>query len=223
MGRSGVVCSLWYGASKCNGSPTMDTFFGAPWVAAATQARIVTFSGGQGYNLGALIENACKWCRVPKGQVGWGICYSWVKQPLGLWCTCRGIWCYAGEMPTQWVSGWLWVKCTTSAECKPIRIAESSVMDGWNDRYLTQCRFCFHKGVFRKFRERCRTEYSEGTAMAWVRFGVLAGYCRWNGYGHVWLTCFFFKERWSCLIDHRLSLENQMSSPFPRDFTKKFF
>jgi hypothetical protein len=26
----------------------------------------------------------------------------------------------------------VWVKCTTSAECKTIRIAESSVMDGWN-------------------------------------------------------------------------------------------
>jgi hypothetical protein len=26
----------------------------------------------------------------------------------------------------------VWVKCTTSAECKSIRIAESSVMDGWN-------------------------------------------------------------------------------------------
>jgi hypothetical protein len=26
----------------------------------------------------------------------------------------------------------VWVKCTTSAECKSIRIAESSVMDSWN-------------------------------------------------------------------------------------------
>jgi hypothetical protein len=30
MGRSGVVCSLWHGASKFIGSPTMDTFFVAP-------------------------------------------------------------------------------------------------------------------------------------------------------------------------------------------------
>jgi hypothetical protein len=26
----------------------------------------------------------------------------------------------------------VWVKCITSAECKSIRIVESSVMDGWN-------------------------------------------------------------------------------------------
>jgi hypothetical protein len=26
----------------------------------------------------------------------------------------------------------VWVKCTTSRECKSIRIAESLVMDGWN-------------------------------------------------------------------------------------------
>jgi hypothetical protein len=33
----------------------------------------------------------------------------------------------------------VWVKCTTSAECKPIRIAESSVMDGCKDHYIAQC------------------------------------------------------------------------------------
>ena len=41
----------------------------------------------------------------------------------------------------------VWVKCTTSAECKSIRIAESSVMDGWDDRCLAQCRFCFSKWI----------------------------------------------------------------------------
>ena len=44
----------------------------------------------------------------------------------------------------------VWGKCTTSGECKSIRIAESSVMDGWNGRYLAQCRFWFTKGCFRK-------------------------------------------------------------------------
>jgi hypothetical protein len=29
-GRSEVVCSFWHGASKCSGSPTMDTFSVAP-------------------------------------------------------------------------------------------------------------------------------------------------------------------------------------------------
>jgi hypothetical protein len=71
----------------------------------------------------------------------------------------------------------VWVKCTTSAECKPIRIAESSVMDGWNGRYLAQCRFYFQKGVFGKVEKGagrstrrippwhgCGSEYSQGTA-----------------------------------------------------------
>jgi hypothetical protein len=40
----------------------------------------------------------------------------------------------------------VWVKCTTSRECKSIRIAESSVMDGWDDRYLAQCCFGFKSG-----------------------------------------------------------------------------
>jgi hypothetical protein len=81
----------------------------------------------------------------------------------------------------------VWVKCTTSAECKPIRIAESSVMDGWNGRYLAQCRFCFQRW-FRKNGERCRTEYTEGTVVARLWFRVLVGYYRGNGGGHVWLT-----------------------------------
>jgi hypothetical protein len=41
-------------------------------------------------------------------------------------------------------------KVATSSECKSIRIAESSVMDGWDDRCLAQCRFCFSKVDFRK-------------------------------------------------------------------------
>jgi hypothetical protein len=70
----------------------------------------------------------------------------------------------------------LWVKCTTSAECKSIRIAEYSVMDGWDDRCLAQCRFWFSKDVFGGNEEGCRTEYLEGTAVAQIRFGVLVGY-----------------------------------------------
>jgi hypothetical protein len=71
----------------------------------------------------------------------------------------------------------VWVKCTTSAECKPILIAESSVMDGWNGPYLAQCRFCFTKVFSEKWR-RCvgrstrrvlpwhgdGSEYLQGTA-----------------------------------------------------------
>jgi hypothetical protein len=95
-------------------------------------------------------------------------------------------------------------------------------MDGWKDHYIAQCNFGFKSG-FRKNGERCRTEYSEGTAVARGWFGVLVGYCRGNGDGHVRLT-WFYKGRWSCLIDHRISLENQMSfPPFPRDFTIKVF
>jgi hypothetical protein len=150
------------GSTNCNGSLTMDTFSMAPWVGAVTQARFVTVLG-----VGVQAENP-HWIMsyreymttagsvIPKGRVAWGICNSWVKQPLGLWCwgipllavdlmlrwaseklrsdACHGIWCYAGKMPIRWVSGWLWVNCTTSAECKTIWIAESSVMDGWDDR-----------------------------------------------------------------------------------------
>jgi hypothetical protein len=78
----------------------------------------------------------------------------------------------------------VWVKCTTSAEYKSIQIAESSVMDGWDDRCLAQCRFCSKK-VFSENGERCRTEYSEGTAVARRWYGVLGGYCCGTGDGHV--------------------------------------
>ena len=38
---------------------------------------------------------------------------------------------YSGPAtPGGWMQQ-LWHKCTTSAECKTIRIAASSVMDGW--------------------------------------------------------------------------------------------
>jgi hypothetical protein len=47
----------------------------------------------------------------------------------------------------------VWVKCTTSTECKSIRIAESSVMDGWDDRCLAQCRFCFQRLISEKWRK----------------------------------------------------------------------
>jgi hypothetical protein len=176
---------------------------------------------------------------IPKGRVGCGICNSWFKQPLGLWCwgipllavdlmlrwageklrsgACRGIWCYAGKMPTRWVSGWLWVKCTTSAECKSIRIAESSVMDGWKDHYIAQCSF----GVKKWFSEKWRKVPDE----------VLGGYCR--GTVMVQSTCRVLPRqwRWSCVIDLFFIkegghvwlttdslLEIKWVSPFPRDF-----
>jgi hypothetical protein len=78
----------------------------------------------------------------------------------------------------------LWVKCTTSAQCKTIGIIESLVMDGWDDRYLAQCRFCFQKW-FSENGGRCRTEYSEGTAMARERFRVPGGYYRGDRSGQV--------------------------------------
>jgi hypothetical protein len=72
----------------------------------------------------------------------------------------------------------VWVKCTTSAECKPIRIAESSVMDGCEDHYIAQCQvLAFINGFLEKW-SLCRMEYLEGTAVARVWFGVLEGYCR---------------------------------------------
>jgi hypothetical protein len=53
-------------------------------------------------------------------------------------------------------------KCTTSTECKSIRIAESLVMEGWKDHYLAQCWFCF-KNMFLKNKKKLD--------------GVLGGYC----------------------------------------------
>jgi hypothetical protein len=47
-------------------------------------------------------------------------------------------------------------------ECKSIRIVESSIMDGLDERYLAQCRSCFSKVVFGKWRK--------------VPDGVLGGY-----------------------------------------------
>jgi hypothetical protein len=75
-------------------------------------------------------------------------------------------------------------ECKTSAECKTIGITKSSVMDGWDDRYLAQCRFYFQKW-FSENGGRCRTEYSEGTTMAQERFRVPRGYYRGDGSGHV--------------------------------------
>jgi hypothetical protein len=66
----------------------------------------------------------------------------------------------------------VWVKCTTSGECKPIRIAESSVMDGCKDHYIAQCQVLVLQMVFEK------TEF--------VPDGVLGGYCR--GTIEVWST-----------------------------------
>lgn len=57
----------------------------------------------------------------------------------------------------------MWVKCTTYLECKSFRIAESSVMDDWEDFYRAvlvliskrilekQCLWnCFYHGMVRK-------------------------------------------------------------------------
>jgi hypothetical protein len=75
----------------------------------------------------------------------------------------------------------VWVKCTTSAECKSIRIAASSVMDGCGDHYIAQCQVV---GFINGFLENgsfvpdgvlggygrgtgSGSEYSEGTATTW--------------------------------------------------------
>jgi hypothetical protein len=74
----------------------------------------------------------------------------------------------------------VWVKCTTSTECNSIQIAESLVMDGWDDRCLAQCRFWFSKVDFGKLEKgagrstrrvlpwhRLGLEYLQGTAEGW--------------------------------------------------------
>jgi hypothetical protein len=47
-------------------------------------------------------------------------------------------------------------------------------MDGWDGRYLAQCQVLVLQNLFSEENgERCRTEYSEGTAMARGWIGVL--------------------------------------------------
>jgi hypothetical protein len=81
----------------------------------------------------------------------------------------------------------VWVKCITSAECKSIQIAESSVMDGWDDRCLAQCRFLFSKVDFRKWRK--------------VPDVVLGGYCRGTGMVRSTRRVLPKEWKWSCEID----------------------
>jgi hypothetical protein len=74
----------------------------------------------------------------------------------------------------------VWVKCTTSAECKTIRIAASSVMDGCGDHYIAQCQVFF--GFYKWFSgtmEFCARR-STWRVRPWHGewFGVLGGYCR---------------------------------------------
>jgi hypothetical protein len=101
-------------------------------------------------------------------------CLSWHRM------LCRD---NAHTMSTRMV----WVKCTTSAECKTIRIAESSVIVGWDDRYLAQCRFYFKKVVF------CKMEESVGRSTRRV--------LPWHEKGSEYLEGTAEEMEWSCLID----------------------
>jgi hypothetical protein len=84
----------------------------------------------------------------------------------------------------------VWVKCTTSAECNSIRIAESSVMDGWDDRCLAQCRICFQKCFHQNLEEGA----GRGTRR------VLP----WHMLGSEYLKGTAEGGKWSCVIDREL-------------------
>jgi hypothetical protein len=86
----------------------------------------------------------------------------------------------------------VWVKCTTSAKCKSIRIAKSSVMDSWNGHYLAQCQFGFQRMFF------CKEE-EKGAGRSTQR--VLP----WHVDGSEYLEGTAEEREWSCLIDHRCS------------------
>jgi hypothetical protein len=60
----------------------------------------------------------------------------------------------------------MWVKCTTSAECKSIRIAASAVMDGWDGRCLAVMPLALYL-----------------KRILWKWFGVPMGYYRGGGIG----------------------------------------
>jgi hypothetical protein len=85
--------------------------------------------------------------------------------------------------------------------------------------YLTYVGFGSKSG-FRKNAGRCQTEYSKGTAVARVWFGVLVGYYRGIGDGHVGLN-WFYKWTWSYLID--LVYEQKGVSPFLEILLKLVF
>jgi hypothetical protein len=93
-------------------------------------------------------------------------------------------------------------KVITSVECKSIRIAESSVMDGWDDRFLAQRRFCFKKVFSKKWRKvpgGVLGGYYRGTVVVRGTCRVLPRKWRWS--------CVIdqvYREGWSCLIDHWL-------------------
>ena len=56
----------------------------------------------------------------------------------------------------------LWVKCTTPAGCKSIRIAVSTVMDGWNGRFLAVLALS-KKVIYDRKEGQLRTGYLGGT------------------------------------------------------------
>jgi hypothetical protein len=81
----------------------------------------------------------------------------------------------------------VWVKCTTSTECKPIRIAESSVMDGCGDHYIAQCQVLVLQEMFlEKWRK--------------VPNGVLGGYCRGTVMVRSTRMVLPKEWKWSCVI-----------------------
>ena len=62
----------------------------------------------------------------------------------------------------------MWGKCTTSAECKSIRIAESSVMDGWKghrSRRMGNFMFSKEKNGFAVENKEASRRYLGGTEM----------------------------------------------------------
>jgi hypothetical protein len=96
----------------------------------------------------------------------------------------------------------VWVKCTTSAECKSIQIDDSSVMDGWDDHCLAQCWFCFKKVFLEKWRkvsDGVLGGYYRGMIMVQSTRRVLPKEWKWSC-----VIDRIYKGRWSCLIDHRL-------------------
>ena len=57
---------------------------------------------------------------------------AWAKDRL--WSAAYFAYTLYGETwRTRWVAEWIWEKRATSAECKTIRIAESSDMDSWKE------------------------------------------------------------------------------------------
>ena len=65
----------------------------------------------------------------------------------------------------------VWVKCATCAECKTIRIAESSIMDSWEALLRPMCKVFIFDGKRRSFDATLPTGRHAVVRKSWTMTG----------------------------------------------------